>query len=1355
MYNRVISLLAICLLTAPLFAADKFEPNNTINDAKPITLNEAFETSIDPVKDIDWFRTTITKAGYVRVTIDKTAAPPVDPTVQLFRSKEHRIGNAEARVEPGPLFIAIGEYRNDEAHAGMLKVTVQFWPETDPSEDNRDFANARKVNPGDTTAFALMPIGDVDIFTLTVPRAGYLRVVVDKAAANHVDPVMEIFDGKQKRLGLGEARVAGGQLYVRISEYRNDESSPKALKATFQYTAESDASEPNHAFLRAREVTFGQPVAFALMPRGDQDTFKLKLTEPGYLRVTVNNSAANHVDPVIQIFDAQYRPIGNAEARTVAGDVFVKISEHHNDESSPNNLAATFSFQPESDSSEPNDTLTRARAVKLNEQVDMMIMPLGDGDVFKLDVPGPGMLRVEVDKSKASHLELAAHIYNATWQRIGGWEASVDKGDIYVYIAEAQNNESSLSSLGATFRFFPPSDKTEPNDSLAKARPVKPGETVAFAIMPLGDREFFKLNIEKPGVLQVKVDQSAAPGLDLGYYIYDEFGNQVGQQSAFLRRGTAYILIEEQQHNESSPNMLKASFAFTPAADNDPRLVITDNAVDAALDTVAQITLTKEKSQQVLRLSTPSTGSLIGTIKWTTPSPPASTLSLYNEQLHYLGGAGAAVPKGTVYAVVSAKPNQIAAPLKGTIALTHTTSNDPHEPNGTILRARKANLNESTSFTLFPKGDRDFFRCEVKEAGYLGVWIDKTAANHLETWSAIYDASLRQIGQYSARVEPGVIYIQIGDTYDDESSDKQIKANFQFVPETDTSEPNGSARLARSVKPDNTVAFKLMPQGDREYFRLDMPGAGYLQVSVDKSAKGAEHLDPWVKIYDENLRQIGATAARVTKGAVYVQIGDSYDDEWSTQQLKAQFKFTADPDGAEPDEGFAFARPITSGAPFDVILMPDYDQDYFKLEVPGPGSIYARLDSTRAPNIRPVLQFFNQYQEKIGDLSARTRGGTVYLKINTQRNQITTQPIGTTVIYLPDNPTAELMRRPGEGIEVRLPTEGMIATVPVRSAKPGFFSVNTLFPPAALEQFTIKLIGPAGVAITPKGPKLHPAGIYHLVAHAKKGKSDIPFAVRVDLAEPIDIYEPNDTESQATQIELPFHGWVCLHRQPHADHFRFESKKPGLYQIRIDHPNQNPNTQFVIRHENQRSYPAAVTSVRHNRSTYSALYMRLEARRYHLVLTGRAALDGNANPVRLSITPLNTGDHPPGDLRIMAFGLPEGSADYKAITDLSKMISTPVTTGEKAEDIARELRETVSDTNVADNRPPTSTLNKSEKPTSTSQATAPKKKKGQAATTPAVAATRSGNWTRILGSALLLIAIVGTVFILRKRPTSA
>src|SRR5262249_26742355 len=60
----------------------------------------------------------------------------------------------------------------------------------------------------------------------------------------------------------------------------------------------------------------------------------------------------------------------------------------------------------------------------------------------------------------------------------------------------------------------------EPNDSAGRATPLRPGGSVAFAILPLGDADWFRLAIEQPGELAVSIDEGPKT-LDLVVRVLD------------------------------------------------------------------------------------------------------------------------------------------------------------------------------------------------------------------------------------------------------------------------------------------------------------------------------------------------------------------------------------------------------------------------------------------------------------------------------------------------------------------------------------------------------------------------------------------------------------------------------------------------------------------------------------------------------------------------------------------------------------------------------------------------------------------------------------------------------------------
>jgi len=323
----------------------------------------------------------------------------------------------------------------------------------------------------------------------------------------------------------------------------------------------------------------------------------------------------------------------------------------------------------------------------------------------------------------------------------------------------------------------------------------------------------------------------------------------------------------------SSPEQLKASFAFTAALAEAPRLRIPGEAVDTALSSTPELTLTRERPRRVFRVVVPTPGLLAAAMKWDSETPREASLHVYSEQLDYLGAGEAAVAKGDVFVVASVKPDDIEVPSAGILSFAHTRGNDPHEPDGSFTDARAIQAGDEVEFTLSPAGDRDFFRCQIEKTGYLQVRVDKSAANELDPWVAIYDEDHRQIGRDNARVRRGTVYVQIGESHDDEASQNGIKATFEFAAETDGSEPNGSFAQARAVQPNSVVDFCLMPTGDRDCFRLQTDEPGYLQVSVDRSA--APHLDPRADVYGERQELLGNDAARVPPGVLYVVIGDT------------------------------------------------------------------------------------------------------------------------------------------------------------------------------------------------------------------------------------------------------------------------------------------------------------------------------------------------------------------------------------------------------------------------------------------------------------------------------------------------
>ena len=70
-------------------------------------------------------------------------------------------------------------------------------------------------------------------------------------------------------------------------------------------------------------------------------------------------------------------------------------------------LILNLEVTPATDPNEPNDTLQAATSVGLGEQIAGLIWPVGDRDMYRIDLPRPGMLRIlEPGQEMERHIRL-------------------------------------------------------------------------------------------------------------------------------------------------------------------------------------------------------------------------------------------------------------------------------------------------------------------------------------------------------------------------------------------------------------------------------------------------------------------------------------------------------------------------------------------------------------------------------------------------------------------------------------------------------------------------------------------------------------------------------------------------------------------------------------------------------------------------------------------------------------------------------------------------------------------------------------------------------------------------------------
>jgi hypothetical protein len=179
--------------------------------------------------------------------------------------------------------------------------------------------------------------------------------------------------------------------------------------------------------------------------------------------------------------------------------------------------------------------------------VTLTIDTVGQSHRFRLTLPEPALLRLAVAEGAPieTHLRLldregqllqerGAHLGQAN-----GFDTALAAGTYLVELLEWGNNGASPDPLTLTASVDAGVDPLEPNDSDQAASLLRFGELMAGRIWPRGDRDVYRIEIERPGFLRVH-----GPGhpMERHVLIRNAEGSQLGEVGAHAGNPVAMIV---------------------------------------------------------------------------------------------------------------------------------------------------------------------------------------------------------------------------------------------------------------------------------------------------------------------------------------------------------------------------------------------------------------------------------------------------------------------------------------------------------------------------------------------------------------------------------------------------------------------------------------------------------------------------------------------------------------------------------------------------------------------------------------------------------------------------------------------
>ncbi|MCR8645077.1 S8 family serine peptidase [Paenibacillus sp. N1-5-1-14] len=324
-------------LTRP-YTSDAFEPNDTKETAKPLSVNKRIQASFSSEKDEDWFTVDSPYDGVITFKADWSDDAPIELTHEAVggSSKTYKLKAKE------PVRIGVRRGHNDfklQMPAKKSNVEAPYTLETsfaiytDPYEDNDQQYKAYVLPTRTGSLFGTFDhMNDQDWYKLVLTESGTLRISVSVDTAR-MDPVLLIQKKGEKSVvidkkgdGVMETtqflQVTPGEYYIRVSNIK-DYTMP--ILGQYELTVEwneqpIDPFEPNDKPFQATGVTSGALYRGVLDHAQDVDWYQYNVTTEGPVQFNVRDIApSEHLD--VSLYNGLLQEIETLSPSTGTGQV--------------------------------------------------------------------------------------------------------------------------------------------------------------------------------------------------------------------------------------------------------------------------------------------------------------------------------------------------------------------------------------------------------------------------------------------------------------------------------------------------------------------------------------------------------------------------------------------------------------------------------------------------------------------------------------------------------------------------------------------------------------------------------------------------------------------------------------------------------------------------------------------------------------------------------------------------------------------------------------------------------------------------------------------------------------------------
>jgi hypothetical protein len=401
-----------------------------------------------------------------------------------------------------------------------------------------------------------------------------------------------------------------------------------------------------------------------------------------------------------------------------------------------------------------------------------------------------------------------------------------------------------------------------------------------------------------------------------------------------------------------------------------------------------------------------------------------------------------------------------------------------------------------------------------------------------------------------------------------------MKVTFAYSAADDAYEPNNQRQQASRIAINELIKHKLIPAGDRDWFRIKAPEAGYLwlEPAGDWEALGA--LTPRWHFENARGRLIGRAQVIHLAGPSEVWLRMKHDlaDESSPTPIRWRVRFKREVDLMEPNDAPWLAAALSLNEWTRAALAPRDDRDHFHLTVQQPG--WLKVETSDLPDgvrVGGALLDARGQKTLARGLMVRVQPGEYVYRLR-PRSEPAIEPFSVRFRFLPEDdelmPTAsgpaKLVPR-SEPYQLSLFHEGDEDRWRFNAPSDGHLELSAVsLPPGGKPRLRIE--DKAGdLVFTGRMTANHTARLTPI--QLNKGSYTVTFSddaddwqapparryrVRARFSPAVDAHEPNDDVDHATALVVGQRMQVQIYGSEDEDWFTFDVDSPGFLRLGLD-----------------------------------------------------------------------------------------------------------------------------------------------------------------------------------------------------------